>query len=374
MQPNSTYGTNSAQKGRTYPVKSAFAPCLRAFKAIAPVGWCLLCAAFLIACQDTRNIEEQSSEEHNELNELNAVSENKSIARAANVTAIKTEIKADVANLTHQRSLTPKSATHQPTPPEPEMAAALPDEVPRKPFQPVPGTSWQWQLSGTLNTSYDVAVYDIDLFDIPKTTIQQLQTEGRSVICYFSAGSFEDWRIDASDFTQEVLGKPLGNWPGERWLDIRSPIVRQLMSIRLNLAKLKGCDAVEPDNVDAYTHDTGFPLSAADQLDYNRWLAQQAHERGLSVGLKNNLEQMKELEPEFDFAIVEQCSLYGECERLKVFTASGKAVFRAEYGESLMDDEILRNSLCKISNREGHSTLILPQLLNDRFRFDCLND
>lgn len=260
----------------------------------------------------------------------------------------------------------------------PDVAAALPAAepapVPRKPFKPVPGTTWQWQLTGALNTSYDVDVYDIDLFDTPQAIIEQLHNQGRSVICYFSAGSFEDWRMDAADFPDTTLGQPLGDWPGERWIDIRSAQVRELMQVRLNLAKLKGCDAVEPDNVDSYTHDTGFPLTASDQLDYNRWLAKQAHDRGLLVGLKNNLDQIQQLEPHFDFAINEQCSLFAECQGLKVFVDAGKAVFRAEYDPTLLEDEILKTSLCEVSNRNGHSTLILPQMLNDRFRFDCLQD
>ena len=34
-----------------------------------------------------------------------------------------------------------------------------------------PGMTWQWQLTGKLNLSYDVEMYDVDLFD---TTQQEL--------------------------------------------------------------------------------------------------------------------------------------------------------------------------------------------------------
>lgn len=339
---------------------------MRLLESIARAAICtVLCAALLAACNDSASSSEQTSSTTNT---------DAAVVSTAEITDGSSA--ARTGSLTDQQNPTSDSITIQAASQEPQMAAALPAPVPalRKPFKPAPGTTWQWQLSGALNTSYDVAVYDIDLFDTPQAIIRQLHTQDRSVICYFSAGSFEEWRMDAADFPDNVLGKPLGNWPGERWLDIRSAQVRELMAVRLNLAKLKGCDAIEPDNVDSYTHDTGFPLSAKDQINYNLWLAREANNRGLSVGLKNNLEQMQELEPAFDFAIVEQCSLFGECERLKVFTAAGKAVFRAEYGVSLMEDEILRKSLCKVSNREGHSTLVLPQLLNDRFRFDCLKD
>lgn len=52
---------------------------------------------------------------------------------------------------------------------------------------------------------------------------------------------------------------------------------------RLDVAVYKGCDGVEPDNVDGYTNNTGFILTAEDQLMYNRFLADEAHERGLLI-------------------------------------------------------------------------------------------
>ena len=42
------------------------------------------------------------------------------------------------------------------------------------------------------------------------------------------------------------------------------------MAARFDLCRQKGFDAVEPDLVDGYIQTTGFPLTAADQLTYNR--------------------------------------------------------------------------------------------------------
>ena len=58
-------------------------------------------------------------------------------------------------------------------------------------------------------------IYDIDLLDAPSQTIADLQADGKKVICYFSAGTYEDW---------------------------------------CDLAVTKGCDGVEPDNMEAYAH------------------------------------------------------------------------------------------------------------------------
>jgi hypothetical protein len=199
-------------------------------------------------------------------------------------------------------------------------------------WEPVPGTSWQWQLSGETDLSLDVQMYDIDLFEAQQEVIDQLHAHGRVVICYFSAGTYEDWRLDADSFPAEVLGDLLPDWPSERWLDIRK--VEQLdtiMTTRLDLAEQKGCDGVEPDNIDGYLNSSGFPLSYADQLAYNTWLAEQAHARGLSVGLKNDLEQIDDLLPYFDWALSEECFTYQECDLLSPFVAAGKAVFGVEY-------------------------------------------
>jgi hypothetical protein len=183
-----------------------------------------------------------------------------------------------------------------------------------------------------INTSYDVAMYDIDLFDAPQAVIDQLHADGRIVICYFSAGSHENWRDDADQFPDAVIGRRLGDWPGERWLDIRQiDALAPIMLARLDHAAARGCDGVEPDNVDGFSNRSGFLLSDSDQLAYNRWLAEQAHARGLSVGLKNDLDQIPDLVPYFDWALNEECFAYDECDLLLPFVEAGKAVFGVEY-------------------------------------------
>lgn len=228
-------------------------------------------------------------------------------------------------------------------------------------WQPKPGTTWQWQLTGTIDTSIDVAMYDVDLFDTPQSVIDTLHQDGRIVICYFSAGSYEDWRADESDFPESVRGEPLDNWPGESWLDIRQiDTLRPIMGARLDLALTKGCDGVESDNVDGYANDTGFPLTAADQLAYNIWLADEAHNRDLSIGLKNDLDQIPELLPYFDWALNEQCFAYDECDLLLPFVQAGKAVFGVEYEGELAD-------FCPQANANQFSWLLKDWDLGSEF-------
>ncbi len=223
---------------------------------------------------------------------------------------------------------------------------------------PTPGTTWQWQLTGAIDTSVDVEAYDIDLFDVNVTTIDQLHADGRTVICYFSAGSWEDWRADAADFPAGALGNNLSGWPGEKWLDVRDPGVRSVMEARLDEAVSKGCDAVEPDNVDGYTNGSGFPLTRADQLDYNEFLANAAHARGLSVGLKNALGLVDDLHEAFDWSLNEECVSYSECAALDPFIDDHKAVFHTEYVNTTGAGPAAQATVCADPSVAEFSTLI----------------
>ncbi len=242
-------------------------------------------------------------------------------------------------------------------------------------YRPSVDTTWQWQLqpgsSGEINTDYAATVYDIDLFDAPESLIAELQAGGRKVICYFSAGSFESFRDDAGQFQSAELGDPLEGFADERWLDIRSSNVQRIMLGRLGLAAQKGCDGVEPDNVDGFANSTGFDLTATDQLAYNRFLANEAHRRGLSVALKNDLDQIVELVAYFDFSVNEQCHEFEECELLQPFIDAGKPVFSAEYAAEWVDSATARQALCAEARAENLRTLILPLDLDDSFRFSC---
>lgn len=198
-------------------------------------------------------------------------------------------------------------------------------------WQPRPGVGWQWQLSGTVDTSVDVPVYDIDGFENSAGVVAGLHRAGRKVICYVNAGAYESFRPDAARYPKALLGRGDG-WDGERWLDIRRlGRLRPLLAARFDMCRTKGFDAVEPDLLDGYANDTGFPLTAGQQLAFNRMVAELAHQRGLAVGLKNDLDQVPALVGDFDFSVDEQCAQYEECDALTPFIAAGKAVFHAEY-------------------------------------------
>lgn len=257
-------------------------------------------------------------------------------------------------------------------PPQQVSSTAVPRLGDPARWVPSVANTWQWQLRGPLNITYDVDVYDIDLFDTPASTIDAIHRADGHVVCYFSAGSSEDWRPDFNRLAPSDLGQALDDWPGERWLDTRSPNVREIVRARLDLASSKDCDGVEPDNVDAYDNASGFELGRTTQLDFNRFLAVEAHRRGLAVGLKNDVGQITELATDFDFAVNEQCFEYDECSSYVAFIDAGKPVFNAEYAQPYrLNADGARDALCESATAASIRTLVLPMELDDSYRSAC---
>jgi len=217
------------------------------------------------------------------------------------------------------------------------------------------GVTWQWQITGVVDTSWDVDVYDVDVFDLDQSTYDALRADGRTIVCYFSAGSFEPWRDDAGEFPDSAIGKTLQGWPDERWLDVMDPTVRQIMQERLDYAASWPCDGVEPDNITAYNNRSGFGINATEQLSYNRFLADEAHRRGMGVAMKNDVEQVGDLIDWFDYTVNESCAVYDECDTLRPFVDADEAVLHTEYVDHWKNAPAKADEVCGIP---GFSTII----------------
>ncbi|KAI5476542.1 hypothetical protein MNV49_007552 [Pseudohyphozyma bogoriensis] len=217
--------------------------------------------------------------------------------------------------------------------------------------EPPAGTSFLWSInedvpanpSSSSGLAIDAELYDVDLFDSTAETIAGYKSQGKKVVCYYSAGSYEGDRSDDASFSSDCYCNQadsckMDGWD-EWWLDIHSAAcianVKSVMQARLQMAADKGCDGVEPDNVDSDTNDNGQGNTAADQLSYNLWTAETAHSLGLAVALKNAGDQLTantaEIVAAYDFAIVEQCEQYDECDVYQPFVDAGKAAFDIEY-------------------------------------------
>jgi hypothetical protein len=191
--------------------------------------------------------------------------------------------------------------------------------------------TWYWQLQGAVKNTRPVAAYDIDGFENGAGEVSALHAQGKHVICYIDVGTSENFRPDYSSFPASVKGRSNG-WPGERWLDIRQlSVLEPIMRARFQMCREKGFDAIEPDNIEGYSNKSGFPLTAAEQLTYNEWVAGEVHALGMAVLQKNDGEQVAQLEPHFDGALDEQCNQFRECADFQPYLAAGKPVLNAEY-------------------------------------------
>lgn len=221
-------------------------------------------------------------------------------------------------------------------------------------WAPQPGDRLQIQYADyPPDITIDAQVFALDLFETPQSSIDELHAAGKKVICYVSTGSWEEYRPDAGDFPADAIGSDYEGWPGEKWLDIRHyEKFSGIMQARFDLAKSKGCDGIDADNMQNFQEEnTGFEFSAEDQLAYNIWLSEQAHQRGLSIGLKNDPEQAQELVGYFDWSLIEDCAVYDWCELLQPFTQAGKAVFQVEYS----DEFDFGAQFCGAAGQKGYS-------------------
>jgi len=233
-------------------------------------------------------------------------------------------------------------------------------------WHPTTGLTWQWQLTGRFDFDIQADVYDIDLH-VDKSAVDYFHAQGARVICYISVGSWENWRPDADQFPPEVIGRDYKGWAGEKWLDIRQiDQIAPIMRARLDMCTAKGFDAVEPDNMEIYTDDTGFPLTYDDQLRYALWLAEEAHQRGLAIGQKNAPDQTHDLVDVYDFAITEDAFYYGWAADMLPYIQAGKPVFAAEYTDTDVDFE----AACEFGRRHGPSFILKNRNLG-AFRETC---
>ncbi len=246
---------------------------------------------------------------------------------------------------------------------------------------PTLDSRWQYQLQGvaayvstgginvnmsgvpfTGGAAVSPSVFDIDLYVDPAVAgnnatintaaLNAIHANGGRVICYLSAGTFEPWRPDAASYPDSIKGRSVSGFKDEKWVDIRqTSILLPIMDARVAKCKQAGFDGVEWDTVDGYTNRTGFPLTAADQLFYNASLANLAHTYGLTVAMKNDVEQLADLSPYFDYAINEQCQQYNECGGYTTyFIDNGKAVFQVEYKLGL-------SKFCPQANNENRNAI-----------------
>jgi hypothetical protein len=226
---------------------------------------------------------------------------------------------------------------------------------------PVAPSSWQIQLTGTIDTTVDVESYTVDIAD--RSRLASLRAQGRTVICYFSAGTREPFRSDAGDFPASAVGMPVAGYPNENWLDVRDPTVRAVLAKRMDDAA--GCDGIHPSGVTGFQSMTGFPLTRDDSVAFASFLADEAHARGFSIGLVDGDTAFSQaLVSKFDWTVVWSC-IDTMCDLASPFLQAGKAGYLVEYGDASLVPQV-----CPPANSLGLSAIIKHNSL-DAFRVGC---
>lgn len=212
-------------------------------------------------------------------------------------------------------------------------------EPARRVVAPPAHARFDYQLGGAYPPAAAVQVVDRDS--------AAAVAPGRYNICYVNAFQTQPdqdatWRQHHPDLLLREPGGDLvddPNWPGEHLLDTSTPARRaallDVFAPLLDRCATAGFQAVEADNLDSYTRSHGS-LTAADNLALAGDLLIAAHSRGLAIGQKNAADltgQARALG--FDFAIAEECQVYGECDSYT--SAYGNEVVEIEYTDNGID-------------------------------------
>lgn len=200
---------------------------------------------------------------------------------------------------------------------------------------PPAGAALDYQLGGAYEPDVRVGIVGRDREAEP--------AEGRYSICYVNG--FQTQPGERSDWPGAlILTQPDGSdlvdpdWPDEALLDTGSAANRAAIAARVDEwiedCAEAGFDAVEFDNLDSHTRSDGA-LEVADNLDLAAILVDSAHARGLAAAQKNAAEDALRLHREagFDFAVVEECAAYRECDAYT--DVYGAGVVDIEYTDAL---------------------------------------
>jgi uncharacterized repeat protein (TIGR01451 family) len=240
---------------------------------------------------------------------------------------------------------------------------------------PTGKVSWDWQIgaSGDSNVTVPagVTLLDLDGFNISASKITSLKSQGIYTVCYIDAGSYEDGRPDSSLYpaylkiykdvqwnewfldVQDVFRpvQPAGTQlVNNTWVDasgkpLASPptagALALLLKARLKMCADKGFDSLEPDNLQN-DENAGGKVSLQQQLDFNGWIADAAHEVGLAAFQKNGPDKIllkdstgKMMVEKFDAILNEECQQYTECAPLAEYVKRGKLALNTEYSQAL---------------------------------------
>jgi glycosyl hydrolase family 114 len=298
-----------------------------------------------------------------------------------------------------------------------------PDARPPPPWwQPKPGEASNWDIQLHTPPAFDLSVqramYELDLFDVVpsdmpidygdgmpvtvkagtlKTAIADLHAKSTKVVCRVGTTTLRLSDPDAMKFpgfeanppndptpvkTGSVIGwKTLDpNVTDERYLDIR-PASRAkwsaLLDKRIALAKMIGCDAIDPGQatqitVNGSTIKPGWDVTVDEQISWDLDVAAKAHASAvqLSIGIHDPyfVADDTSIVRAYDWILYERLVENGICcDELRPYSAAGKATFELEYLSA-----ITKAGACAEFAKQGvFDGLLKDDKLSSASREDC---
>ena len=212
-----------------------------------------------------------------------------------------------------------------------------------------------------------------------ESSVSAIHAMGAHAICYVDAGTAENWRSDYGKFDPSELGGSVPGWPGEEFINVADwatsvpsgyETLQTIMTNRIALCQEEGFDAIEADNVDAYSDGNigDFTLTMAQEETYIDQLVAITHSDGLAFFLKNEINGdslITSEAPMVDGEIDEQCWQYSECSALDVFVQEGKPVLNVEY------QDFAEPTLCAEANAFPMATIQAGVDLTGPVNYGC---
>ena len=225
--------------------------------------------------------------------------------------------------------------------------------------------SWDWQIGASGDSNVVVpsgaVLMDVDGFNISAAKIASLKAQGIYTVCYLDVGSWEPGRPDSDQYPAYLKIFYDSQW-AEWFLDINdvwkpNSVLATILRNRFKMCADKGFDSIEPDNLQNDENVTTGVITTQNQIDFNGWVADNAHAYNLAVFQKNGPDKIllkdktgKMMVDKFDAILNEECQQYTECAPLAEYVKRGKLALNVEYTQTLdcaLSNSIVMNSIKK---------------------------
>lgn len=272
------------------------------------------------------------------------------------------------------------SSTPVPTPIPSAVPSPKPSATPAPPpssnsgikLPPTGKIIWDWQIGASSESAIiapaGARLMDIDGFNVSATKVAQLKAQGIYTVCYLDVGSWEQGRPDSNQYPESLKIHYDSAW-GEWFLDVTDVFkpnssLATILRNRFQMCKDKGFDAIEPDNLQN-DENAGGKITLQQQIDFNGWIADLAHDIGIAILQKNGPDKVllkdrtgKMMVEKFDGILNEECQQYNECAPLSEYPKRGKLALNVEYKKGLTvdcatSDRLQMNSIKKDLNLTG---------------------